>query len=477
MLQFGRRGFLTGIGAAGFAGLASGWSRPASAWTPDAYPGFDAAFGEGVIRPGAADYDRLTHVYQARAQVRPALFAHCRSTDDVARGVRAARDSGASLAVRCGGHSYAGHSLGDGGAVLDLSGLRGVAVSPDGSSVTVGGGALAGMIDAVTTPLGRATTLGQCPTVGIGGFTLGGGVGALMGRHGLGCDNLISADVVLADGRVVTAGADGDSDLYWAIRGGGGNFGVAASMTFRLHEVRDVLGGFVTLRSQDPADMLRLYGAFCADLPDDLVPLAMAVPDREGRPILSVQLCHRGEPDQGERDVADFLSSPFVVSNEVRRMPYVELQNQGPPEIPVLASVNRGGFTSALDEAAAGRLAAALSSAPGPYMLGLVPVQGAVTRVDMAATAFPLRRPGMAFDLTAILTGPEALAPTTAWVTGLQAALSDPGAGAYVNVMGDEGPAAVRQAYGANYDRLAMLKARYDPDNLFRFNQNVPPAA
>ena len=471
-----RREFLLASGALGIAGAAPAWGAAALRQASPALSTFDDVFGQTVFRPGSTDYDRLIKVYQARAQTRPALFAHCRSTEDVRCGVLAARETGASLAVRCGGHSYAGHSLGDGGVVLDLSGLRSIALADDGSTVTVGGGALAGMIDAATASRGRATTLGQCPTVGIGGFALGGGVGPLMGRCGLACDNLLSAEVVLADGSVVTASQEHDADLYWAVRGGGGNFGVATSMTFRLHEATEVLGGFLSLRSDNPRDMLSEYAAWCAAAPDDLTLLSMIVPDQEGRPTLSVQLCHLGEAEQAERDVAALIGSAHVVENDVRRLPYAELQTQGPPEIPIMASINRGGFRATMDTAAIDALAMALTDAPSPFMLGFVPVHGAVTRVEQSATAFPLRSRGMAFGLTCVLVDPSQTEAITAWISALNTVLSDEDAGAYVNVMDDEGDAAIRAAYGDNYPRLARLKARYDPDNVFRFNQNIAPA-
>ena len=472
-----RRAFLSAAGVAWLTGPTRAWSGVAEAVTSSVdYAKFERQFGGTVFKPASPDYARLTKVYQARSQARPALFAHCTSSDDVRRAVSAAREAGSTIAVRCGGHSYAGHCLGDGGVVLDLSGLKTVAVSSDGASVTVGGGVLAGMIDQATAATGRAMTLGQCPTVGIGGLALGGGVGPLMARQGLTCDNLMSAEIVLADGRIVVASPEEDDDLYWAIRGGGGNFGVATSLTFRLHQVGEVLGGFVTLRSPDPRDMLRLYADLCAKAPSELMLLSMMTPDREGRPTLSIQVCHCGQPEQAAKDVAALMASPYVIEDGVRRLRYAELQTQGPPEVPVMPTINRAGFRRRLDDAAVNALGKAAANAPGPYMIGVVPMHGAVTAVAEAATAFPMRRKGMAFGLTSILTGLGSVAPTQAWITSLGRGLAEQGAGAYVNVMDDEGPDAVRSAYGRNYARLAKLKARYDPENVFRYNQNIRPS-
>lgn len=476
MRWLGRRSFLR---AAGATGLTAGLSCAPLSWAGQAQgalPSFEAAFGGIVHRPGSTDYERLATAYQARATARPALFAHCRSIEEVSRGVLAARDAGASLAVRGGGHSYAGHSIGeDGCVVLDLSGLRSVELSADAASVTVGGGALMGMIDAETGRAGRAMTLGQCPTVGVGGFALGGGVGPLMSRQGAGCDHLLSAEVVMADGRVVTASADEDADLYWAIRGGGGNFGVAASLTFRVEPVADVLGGFVTLRSDDPAEALRLFADTCETASDALGLIAMATPGPGGHPLLIIQVCHSGSPAEAERETASLLGSSLVVDNQVRRLPYAELQTQGPSEIPVVPSVSKGGFSARFDHTAAEQVSQALLAATGPYMVGLVPLHGAITRVGVTDTAFPLREPGMGFDVTRFLTSLDEVEQAEAWGDALAAEVFDPDGRAYVNVMDEDGPAAVRAAYGGNFPRLAELKQRFDPDNVFRFNQNIAP--
>ncbi|QCB55616.1 FAD-binding oxidoreductase [Sphingopyxis sp. PAMC25046] len=472
--RFDRRAFLFAALASWLAGASRGDAMTSN---PVAESGglanFERRFAGTVFRPDTSDYARLSKIYQARATARPALFAHCTSADDVRRAVLAAREAAAPLSVRCGGHSYAGHSLNDGGVVLDLSGLRSIEIAADGGSATVGGGTLAGMIDRATAAKGRATTLGQCPTVGIGGLALGGGVGPLMGRLGLTCDNLLSAQIVLADGRVVTASEEADGDLFWAIRGGGGNFGVATRLTFRLHPVTLVTGGFVTLRSADPRAMLHLYADLCAAAPDDLVMLGMLVPDDEGRPLLMIQVCHLGSPEQAAADIAPLVASPYVIENGVGRLPYADLQTQGPPEMPLLPSTNRAGFRAAFDEVAIDTLARALAEAPGPYMHGLVPLHGAVTATEQSKTAFPLRERGIAYGLTSIIAGPESLSPTRAWIAELNDSLRGSGPGAYVNVMGDEGAEAVKFAYGDNFTRLLALKNRYDPANIFRNNQNI----
>lgn len=223
--------------------------------------------------------------------------------------------------------------------------------------------------------------------------------------------------------------------------------------------------------------MLRLYGELCAGAPDGLVLLAMLAPDRERRPTLTIQVCHIGSPEQAAADIGSLVASPYVIANDVRRLRYADLQTQGPSEVPLSPSINRAGFRRDMDDAAIETLSLAVTNAPGFYFLGFVPLHGAVTRVDEAATAFPLRRRGMAFGVSSIVRGATNLASAEAWIDALGRDLADQDGGAYLNIMDDEGPVAVRSAYRGNHARLAALKARYDPDNFFRHNQNVGPAA
>lgn len=219
--------------------------------------------------------------------------------------------------------------------------------------------------------------------------------------------------------------------------------------------------------------MLHLYADLCAAAPDELVMLGMLVPDDEGRPLLMIQVCHLGSPEQAAADIAPLAASPYVIENGVGRLPYADLQTQGPPEMPLLPSINRAGFRGVFDEVAIDTLVRALAEAPGPYMHGLVLLHGAVTATEQSTTAFPLRERGIAYGLTSIIAGPDSLPPTRAWIAELNDALRGSEPAAYVNVMDDEGAEAVRFAYGENFMRLLTLKNRYDPANVFKNNQNI----
>ncbi len=432
----------------------------------------------GIHLPGSESYERLRRIYSPKADARPALFVHAASLDDVRRAVDFARDRVLPLAVRCGGHSYAGHGLCDGGLVIDLSGLRALSIDADAATIEIGGGALVGMIDKATAERGRATVLGQCPSVGIGGFALGGGVGPLMSGHGLGCDNVLSARLVLADGRVATVSAEENPDLYWAIRGGGGNFGVATAFTMRLHPVRDVFAGNLVYRADKAIELLRAYAEAVAEQQDALTLISVLAQGRDGVPVLSVQATWTGDPVDGEAAVAPLRRLPGLVADEVRLRPYLELQSEVPAEIPPTLQENRGGFVPALTDPVIEVIADALAQAPGGYMLGFVHFNGAPVRVPPDATAFPLRRRGIGHGVSVFWRRPEERDAVTRWVHAYAARMAPhEDGGNYVNVMDAEGNDAVRAAYGANYARLAALKAEYDPGNLFRHNQNVKPAA
>ncbi len=430
-----------------------------------------------VHLPGSAGYDRLRRIYAAKADLHPALMVHVRTADDVRHAVDFARANALPLAVRCGGHSYAGHGLCTGGLVIDMSGLRTVVLDRDTGIVRVGGGCLVGGIDRATAAHGLATVLGQCPSVGIGGFALGGGVGPLMGRHGLGCDNVLAVEMVLADGRRVVADADRHADLFWALRGGGGNFGVATAFTLKTHPVREILGGNLVYRMDEPAAVLRFYREATSDLPDELTVLSMIVRGGEDRqPVLIAQATWNGHARDGERAMARLRDRRFLLADGVARRPYLDLQSETPAEIPPSLHENRTGFVAELGDPVIQALVDALDDAPSNLMIGLVHLHGAVIRTPVNATAFPLRRTGIAWGVTGLWRAAADRDRTIHWVRASAAALAPHGGGAYVNGMDEEGTDAVRAAYGEQYARLAALKATFDPDNLFARNQNILPA-
>ena len=384
--------------------------------------------------------------------------------------------NGLPLAVRCGGHSYAGYSTCEGGIVLDMSGFRRIAIGAEKSSARVGGGVLCGALEIETAKAGLATALGQCPSVGVGGFLLGGGVSPLMSKYGLGCDNLIAATLVLADGRQVHASAHENPDLFWAIRGGGGNFGIVTEFEVALHPVSKVLTGDITLESADPREFLQAFRELVSSAPDELTLIALMSAEPNHKPQINIQACYIGEPGAGERALAPIRHHPAVVHDSVQLRPYLEEEQMVPADIPRSYGEHFGGFFGELDDHRIEILAKAFLSARLPVECFLIHLHGAVTRVPVDATPFPLRRDGIGCDIAAHWQPPDGQPAASEWIAALKTTLPVDEDGNYVNVMDREEENGVRHAYGPNYARLQHLKARYDSRNLFSLNQNIRPA-
>ena len=454
---------------------AGAWTRAALVEKTPA-DGLAAAIRGQIYLPGSAEYDRKRRGFAADVDLHPALIVHAANAVDVSTTVRFARDHALPLAVRCGGHSYAGYNSCEGGIVIDLSGLNALDPSADGRTMRIGGGALSGHVEEASARIGRATALGQCPGVGVGGYLLGGGVGPLMSAYGLGCDNVLAADIVMADGRAVTTSSHELPDLFWAIRGGGGNFGVVTSFTVKLHQVTSVLAGYLTYRSPKPAELLLVLRDLAAAAPNTQTLIATLAPEHDKTFSLSVQLCDAGELAAAQRAFAPFRRSSLLVSDTVVVQPYLQLEQQVPFDVGSMRRENRGGFIDDLSGAAIEQLADAVAAAPdGNGDITLIHLHGAVTSVARDATAFPLRQRGFAHNVAARWSAASGPGPAAAWVRATAHALSLFGEGAYVNVMGREDDAAVRAAYVGNYERLASVKSKYDPTNLFAINQNVSP--
>jgi FAD binding domain-containing protein/berberine-like enzyme len=429
-----------------------------------------------IYLPGHPEYEKLRHGFAAKVDHHPALIVHATDADDVVAAVKFAREQKLPLAIRGGGHSYAGYNSCDRGLVIDLSGLRNIAVHAERGIVRVGGGALSGVLEQETAKSGYATVLGQCPSVGVGGFLLGGGVGPLMSRYGLGCDNVLAAEVVLADGRVITASASEHPDLYWAIRGGGGNFGVVTTFTLKLHRVSEVLAGYLEYRSPNPTELLHVLRDLAAAAPDEMTLIATLTPAK-GSFALSVQVCHVGEEAAGQAALEPLLKSKLLSSNGVKRQPYLALEQMVPFDVPPVYWENRGGFFPALSDRVINLLAAAITRGPGIYdELSFIQLHGAVTRVPLSATAFPMRSNGFAYGIASTWLPATGAGQASNWVNQTADSLARFGRGVYVNVMGLEGPMSVRRAYDSNYARLATSKRKFDPSNLFSINQNIKPA-
>lgn len=437
---------------------------------PSAAARLDAMLPGRVVLPHAGDYDEARRVWNRAIDRRPAAIVRCAGLDDVRRTIEFARERGTLLALRGGGHSQAGHAVCAGGIVLDLGGLRRVDVDPGARLVRAAAGArVADLLDA-TGRHGVATPTGGCPDVGLGGLTLGGGENLLMGRYGAVCDSLLAAEVVTADGDVLTASERENADLFWALRGGGGNFGVVTSFDFRAYPVWRVLSGQLYFPLGRTRDVLRRYRDLMRTAPDELQTSGGMMSSHDGA-TLFIAFCHCGDAAEGQRLLARWTSELAPSNDNVSEKPYAAEFS-----MPNAPSTGTGAFIPELRDEAIDVLASHYPVAPESSMAVWNDYHGAVTRVPRAETAFPFRQSG--FDLF-IMAAWDAAAErdrARSWVSGLEKALRPFARGVYVNNLEDEGPERIREAYGPAYERLARVKGRYDPGNLFRMNQNIPPA-
>jgi FAD/FMN-containing dehydrogenase len=452
-----------------------------------------AELGERAILPGDAAYDEARAVWNGTVDARPALVARADSTADVQQVVRLARETGLPFAVRGGGHNVAGFGTIEGGIVLDLSGLRSVQVDAEARLAVVGGGATLADLDRATQQHGLAAPIGVVSETGVGGLTLSGGLGWLRRLHGLSIDNLVAAEVVTADGSVRRAGEDGegDPDLLWALRGGGGNVGVVTSFTFRLHPVGPAVWvNFVLYPLAAAHEVLLAHDELMRDGPEELAPIAVLgrVPSAEPfpeelhhAPFAAILGPYAGPPEAGEAASARLRKLAEPLADLSGAMPWVELQQLLDADYPAggryyWKSANLPG----LDAATVGTLVAHAERAPSDHStIDLWLNGGAISRVPDEATAFGNRQAPYLVGVEANWESPGDDEANRAWARDLIADLERHGsAGVYLNFAGlpEEAAASARDGHGAGYERLATLKARYDPDNLFRHNQNVPPA-
>ncbi len=456
--------------------------------TPSAaeIPGFEGQ----QIRPEDGAYEEARKVYNAMIDRRPALIASCAGPDDVARAVDFARENDLLLAVRGGGHNGAGLGTCDDGVVIDLSGLKEIEVDPGARTVRVGGGCTWGEVDAATHEHGMATPSGIISTTGVGGLTLGGGIGHLSRKCGLTIDNLLEADVVLANGERVRAAADENPDLFWAIRGGGGNFGVVTSFLFRLHEVGTVFGGPTFWAVEQSAAVLGAYREFIHGAPRELngffaytsVPPAPPFPEElHLRKVCGVVWCYLGGEEEGAAAIAPLLEQvPEPLMHGVHSMPFPALQSAFDGLYPKGEQWYwRADFVNEIpDEAVAAHARFGPEMPTMKSTMHMYPIDGAAHDADDSDTAWAYRDANWGSVFAGVDPDPANAAAIRNWCIDYFEALHPYSAGgAYVNMMMDEGQERVRASYGDNYDRLAAVKATYDPDNLFRVNQNIEPKA
>ncbi|HEU5432980.1 MAG TPA: FAD-binding oxidoreductase [Thermomicrobiales bacterium] len=442
-----------------------------------------------LIQPGDSAYDAARAVYNAMIDRRPALIVRAADAADVIATVRFAADRGLDLSVRGGGHNVAGFGTNDGGVVLDLSPMRNVRVDPQRRVARVGGGATWGDVDHATHAFGLATPSGVISTTGVGGLTLGGGFGHLTRRYGLSIDNLLAADVVTADGRLLTASADDNADLFWAIRGGGGNFGVVASFEFRLHPVDTVYGGPIFYPVGASADVLRFFREFIADAPREMAaffgyhiaPPAPFVPEHlQGHPACAIVVCYTGPLAQAEAAVKPIREAAPVGLDLMGPLPYPALNSLFDPLLPPgLQHYWKADFDAELSDKAIATHAEYGPETPNfMSLMHLYPLDGAVHDVARDDTAFNYRDVNFTHIIAGIDTEPANMPAHREWVREYWSALHPQSAGgAYVNFLMDEGQDRAQAAYRGNYARLTEVKRRYDPNNLFHMNQNIRPGA
>lgn len=445
-------------------------------------PKIRSDFPDRVIAPGDPEYDKARTVFYGGVDRRPAVIIRVADSNDVVRVVNLARESGLPLAVRSGGHSAVGHSVCDDGIVLDLSNMKDLQIDPESRTAWAETGLTAGELTTATAAHGLAVGFGDTGSVGIGGITLGGGVGYLVRKYGLTIDNLLAAEVVTADGQTRHVDEQTHSDLFWAIRGGGGNFGVVTRFKFQLHEVPSVVGGMLILPATP--DTIAGFMAESEAAPEELSgignvmfapPMPFLPQETHGKLIIMAFLVYAGEAAAGERALAPFRALATPLADMLKPMPYPEIY---PPEEgeyhPVAASHTM--FMDRVDRSVAETIVEHLQSSTASMKVAQLRVLGgAMARVPVDATAFAHRKSKIMVNIAALYENPEEKAMHEAWVADFASALLQSDQGAYVNFLGDEGEARIRAAYpGATWDRLVEVKARYDPTNLFRLNQNIP---
>jgi FAD/FMN-containing dehydrogenase len=444
----------------------------------------DAVRGR-VIAPDDADYDAARTIMYGGVDLHPAAIVRVADAEDVARVIGIARQTGLELAVRSGGHSASGHGCTEGGIVIDVRDFKGLDIDIANRTAWAGSGLTAGEYSTAAAEHGLATGLGDTGSVGIGGITLGGGVGYLGRKHGLTIDNLLAAEIVTADGQELVTDAESHPDLFWAIRGGGGNFGVVTRFKFRLHDVSSFVGGMLVLPAT--AESVAGFVAAAEVAPDELStignvmpcpPLPFVAEEHHGSLVIFAMLAYAGDADAGQAALAPFRALAMPLADMVRPSTYPEMFPPDDPDYHPLA-VSRTMFMDHVDRPFAETIMRFLEASDASMRVAQLRVLGgAIARVPIETTAYAHRRSRIMVNVAAFYEGEDDKPIREAWVAEFSAALNQGDSGAYVNFVGDEGEARVRAAYpGATWDRLVRIKAEYDPDNLFKLNQNIPPVS
>ena len=424
-----------------------------------------------VITPGSDDYEPARLIFNRAFDRHPAVIVGCSSPSDVARALEFSQAQHLPLAVRGGGHSRLGYGMCDGGLVIDLSTFKQVEIDTKKQVARAQAGALVRDLDEATQRFGLATTSGGCPTVGIAGFTVGGGEGRLMDKYGAACDNLLSAQVVTTDGRQIEASQENNPDLFWAIRGGGGNFGVVTALEYQLHHVDNVVSGGLAYPAGRSPDLLRALDSFLAKAPDEMDAFAQLLPSKQGT-RLKIDVCYCGDTRMGI-DLLRPLRALGPQDDSVRVQRYLEAQAAGGFLQSPVAHFQTNVFLRELSESAIAAISTAMNNAPATCKVIIVPLRGAISRVRVSDTAFALRHPGYEIDIAGVWSASSDKAEVVRWAQATREALQPFAHGVYVNQLGETSEELVRAAYGPNYARLVQIKKKYDPTNLLRLNQNI----
>ena len=451
-----------------------------SALNPAAIRKFAGSFGGEVILPDDRRYEKARRVWNHAIDAYPAIIARCSGTEDVVRAIEFARANNLIVAVRSGGHSFAGHGTCERGMVLDLSLMKRLDINAAAKSVQLQPGILAGELDLATNAFSMAVPLGSCPSVGVTGYALGGGEGALTPSLGFGCDSITRVELVTADGRVLNADRERNSDLFWAVRGGSGNFGVVTNLEFRLHEVGSVLAGHLKYPIRQVPEVLHFLNDYAPTIPDELFLLAAVLPF-PGERMLDIAVVWNGDEQEGARLLAPLRTFTKPFEDSIKLKEYIDQQREGSdsPSDGDYSSCRRGGHLAELSDDAIEVIADFAASAPSEssgitMMFWHGPWCAQVAQSH--DNAFGFRRVGYEYWVHSYWQHDGAREDSIGWVIDFFAALQPLSTGAvYVNDLENEGDARVRAAYGDKYPRLAQIKRKYDPANFFRVNQNIRP--
>ncbi len=442
-----------------------------------------------IVRPGDEDYEVARKVWNGMIDRHPSLVLYCAGVEDVRRAVDFAGANNLLVAVRGGGHNVAGNAVCDGGLVIDLSRMKGIEVDPRSLVARVQAGLTWGELDRATQAYGLAATGGIVSRTGIAGLTLGGGIGWLMRKHGLTCDNLLSAEIVTAGGRLLTANEEENSDLFWGLRGGGGNFGIVTSFEYRLHRVGPELAGMIVYPAERASELLRFYRDFIATVPDELTSMFLFLKVQQapylpesiyGKPAIAIHVCYTGPVEEGQKVLRPLTEVCAPIADSVGVMSYVGLQSMLDSNSPPgLQNYWKSGYLGSLSNDCIDVIVEYASRMTSPLtQVHIQHMQGAVNRIDEEKMSFSHRNALCVLNIVSKWTDPAESDKHMKWTRAFAEAMSPFLCGVYVNFLGEEGEGRVRDAYRPDkYERLAALKKLYDPENFFSLNQNIRPSS